>query len=427
MRHNARIARSGVQYYTYDELPNLGLTSVPREFKDLRVFGVYRSAQCLKDAMPLFKDVPVMIGHQHWAVNGIEDPLAVGKNEEIPTMRMCKGEVSISAPLDLYDDKVLADVAEISPGYNGVYHWQGGVATSGEEFQIVCDKIVNVNHIALVPEARGGKDMAILDGGKGIRKICSGLLRFARRKCQGVADSATSAFANTLEDIKKNRQRWTDEEMAEHTNTLVALTEDLPDSEEKQKLLRFIADIPLLKEEEDGTVEEALNTLQEFYSSLDKDAISDVMENGSMAKETPENQKSEEKTEEQKTNDALPPLTGTNPPASENPANPATTPEPTQDAPAADPVLTAITSLNEKLDKVIEAVMATKNAPTPDGCHGDEAPKETEVKDEQPKPEKSKESENKVGDQMPLYTQTMQTVNKGADLDAMFASMKERK
>ena len=423
MRHNARIARSGVQYYTYDELPNLGLTSVPREYANLRVFGVYRSAQCLKDAMPLFKHVPVMVGHQHWAVGGVDDPLSVGRNEEVPTMKMCKGEVSISAPLDIDDDSVLTNVKEISPGYNGTYHWQGGVATSGEEFQIVCDKIVSVNHIALVPEARGGKDMAVLDGGKGIRKICSGLIRFAKRKRQGVADSATSAFASTLEDIKKNRQRWTDEEMAEHTNTLVALTEDLPDSEEKQKLLRFIADIPLLKEEEDGTVEEALNTLQEFYSSLDKDAISDVMENGSMEK--PTDQKPEE---EKKTEDALPPLTEPNPPAPDNPVNPATPPEPTQDAPTADPVLTAITSLNEKLDKVIEAVMATKTATPPaDGCNGDEAPKETEVKDEKPEPEEKTEPENKVGDQMPLYTQTMQTMNKGADLDALFASMKERR
>jgi hypothetical protein len=264
--------------------------------------------------------------------------------------------------------------------------------------------------------------MAILDGGKGIRKICSGLIRFAKRKRQGVADSAVSAFSSTLEDIKKNRKRWTDEEMGEHTNTLVALTEDLPDSEEKQKLLRFIADIPLLKEEEDGTVEEALNTLQEFYSSLDKDAISDVMENGSM--EDPKDQKPEEG---KKTEDALPPSTEPNPPAPDNPANPATPPENTQDAPSADPVLSAIMSLNEKLDKIIEAVMTTKTASTPDNCQGDEAPKDPQTEDEKPKPEEPKEPENKVGDQMPLYTQTMQTMNKGADLDAMFAKMKERR
>ena len=70
--------------------------------------------------------------------------------------------------------------------------------------------------------------------------------------------------------------------MDEHVTTLSALIKDLPDSEEKEKLERFILDIPLLKEEDDATAEEALNTLMEFYSSLDKDAISDIMENGSM-------------------------------------------------------------------------------------------------------------------------------------------------
>lgn len=438
MRHNARIARSGVQYYTYDELPKLGLNSVPREYRDLRVFGVYRSAQCLKDAMPLFKHVPVMVGHQHWAT-GKDDPLSVGINDEDVTMRMCEGEVSISAPLDLYDDKVIEDVKEISPGYTGKYHWQGGIATTGEEFQIVCDKILDVNHIALVPEARGGENMKILDGGKGMKRIRSGLLWFIKRKLQGVADSeATSAFASTLEDIKKNRARWTDEEMAEHTNTLVALSKDLPDSEEKEKLMRFISDIPLLKEEDDATVEEAVNTLQEFYSSLDKDAISDVMEKGSMedpkdTKATPEEKKvgdeatTEEKkvedeastdenkvgdestTEEKKVEDSL----EQNPPAPENPATP--------QADACDQtsaMLSAITALNEKLDKVIEVVMGQA------GTVGD-ASAETQVADEQ-KPEDKKE-ENKVGDEMPIFTQTMQTINKGASLDDTFAKMKERR
>ena len=419
MRHNARIARSGVQYYTYDELPKLGLNSVPREFKDLRIFGVYRSAQCLKDAMPLFKNVPVMVGHQHWAT-GIDDPLAVGINTTDVKMKMCKGEVSISAPLDLDDDSILDDVKEISPGYSGQYHWQGGIATTGEEFQIVCDKINEVNHIALVPEARGGEDMKVLDGGKAIRKICSGLLWFTKRKQQKVADGTSDVFASTLEDIKKNRMRWTDQEMEEHTNTLIELSKDLPDSEEKEKLLRFIADIPLLKEEDDSTVEEALNTLQEFYSSLDKDAISDVMEKGSM--KDPNTKPEEPKETEVK--DQVPGSPEPNPPAPEQPTE---TPV-VKDEPTTDPMvvmMNAITGLSEKLDKVVEAVMA-KTAPG-DGCTADEAPKETEVKDEEPKPEEKKEPENKVGDEMPIYTQTMQTVNKGASLEDTFAKMKERK
>ena len=119
MRHSARIARSGVQYYTYAELPKMGLTSVPREFKDLRIFGVYRSAQCLKEAMPMFKDVPVMRGHDKWAVGGVLDPMAVGTCEEVPKLRMHKGEAVITAPLDLDDDHILDDISELSPGYSG--------------------------------------------------------------------------------------------------------------------------------------------------------------------------------------------------------------------------------------------------------------------------------------------------------------------
>lgn len=415
MRHNARIARSGVQYYTYAELPKMGLTSVPREFKNLRIFGVYRSAQCLKEAIPMFKDAPVMIGHSRWAIGGAKDPMAVGYNPEEPTLRMHDGEAVITAPLELDDDSVLDEVKEISPGYSGSYHWQGGVAPTGEEFQIVCDKITEVNHIALVPEARGGAEMKILDGGKAMRKICSGLLWFARRKAQKVADGEKAdAFLSTLEDIKKNRKNWTDEEMAEHVNTLQALVKDLPDSEEKEKLERFILDIPLLKEEEDATAEEALNTLMEFYSSLDKDAISDIMENGSM--EDPN--KPVDESNKTPDNPPAPPATEPTP----EPPKATETPAPTQDEPPADPMLALLTKMCDKLDAVLDAVAKPAAA--------DEKPAEkpeTQTKDEEPKPEPKDKPENGIGDQMPIFTQSMQSINQGNDLDSVFEKMKERR
>lgn len=416
MRHNARIARSGVQYYTYAELPKMGLTSVPREFKDLRIFGVYRSAQCLKEAMPMFKDVPVMRGHEKWAVGGVLEPMAVGACEEVPKLRMHKGEAVITAPLDLDDDHILDDISELSPGYSGKYHWQGGVAPTGEEFQIVCDKITEVNHIALVPEARGGEEMKVLDGGTGMKKIRSGLLWFARRKTQKVADGdKADAFLSTLEDIRKNRKRWTPEEMDEHVTTLSALIKDLPDSEEKEKLERFILDIPLLKEEEDdATAEEALNTLMEFYSSLDKDAISDIMENGSM-------------DDPNKSVGAPKPSTNPAPAVSapEPTPEPKKTPEPAapvQDEPPADPVLALLTKMCDKLDAVLDAVAKSASSDKKSDETNDQ-----QTKDANPKPEESKSPENKVGDQMPIFTQTMNTVNQGNNLDDVFAKMKERR
>lgn len=405
MRHSARIARSGVQYYAYAELPKLGLTSVPREFKDLRIFGVYRSAQCLKEAMPMFKDVPVMRGHEKWAVGGVLEPMAVGSCEEVPKLRMHKGEAVITAPLDLDDDHILDNISELSPGYSGKYHWQGGVAPTGEEFQIVCDKITEVNHIALVPEARGGAEMKVLDGGIGMKKIMSGLLWFAKRKTQKVADGdKADAFLSTLEDIRKNRKAWTPEEMEEHVTTLSALIKDLPDSEEKEKLERFILDIPLLKEEDDATAEEALNTLMEFYSSLDKDAISDIMENGSME-------------------DPNKPVGAPNPVPEPTP-EPKKTPDaaaPTQDEPPADPVLALLTKMCDKLDAVLDAVAK----PASSDKKSDET-KDLQTKEE-PKSGEPKVPESKVDDQMPIFTQTMNTVNQGNTLDAVFAKMKERR
>lgn len=406
MRHNARIARSGVQYYTYAELPKMGLTSVPREFKDLRIFGVYRSAQCLKEAIPMFKDVPVMRGHEKWAVGGVLDPMAVGSCEEAPKLRMHKGEAVITAPLDLDDDHILDHISELSPGYSGKYHWQGGVAPTGEEFQIVCDKITEVNHIALVPEARGGEEMKVLDGGIGMKKIRSGLLWFARRKTQKVADGdKADAFLSTLEDIRKNRKVWTPEEMEEHVTTLSALIKALPDSEEKEKLDRFILDIPLLKEEDDATAEEALNTLMEFYSSLDKDAISDIMENGSME-------------------DPNTPVGAQNPETHPAPASPAPepTPEPKKTPDAVAPVLTLLTKMCDKMDAVLGAVAK----PASSDENSDET-NDMQTKEKEPKSEEQKVPENTVGDQMPIFTQTMNTVNQGNTLDDVFAKMKERR
>lgn len=428
MRHNAIIARSGVQYYLASELPSLGLTSIPREVSNLGVFGVYRSAQCLKNAMGLFKGVPVMKGHDHWA-SGPEDPLAVGICADDCKLKMLKKEAVLSTVLDINERVPKRQLGELSPGYTGKYHWQLGTSPSGEEFQIVCDAISNVNHIALVPEARGGKDMKVLDGGTDMKKIRSGFLWFLKKKVAGVADGAEAPFITTLEDFKENRARWTDEEMTEHTNTLLALMEDLPDSEEKGKLQRFIADLPLLKDEDEAMVDEAVSTLMEFYNSLDKDAISDVMEN------TMEDPNKTDPTPEQSAVAPTQPESQVTPPTAPSTTDTVPTPETS----VMDKMCASLDAMCAKLDQVLEAVKpstpadqapeATKDAdptsePSKDEGAKDEAPKE-EVKDEEPKTE-----EPKVGDQapqMPLYTQTMQSVNTGADLDAVFNKMKERR
>ena len=248
-----------------------------------------------------------------------------------------------------------------------------------------------------------------------MKKIRSGLLWFARRKTQKVADGdKADAFLSTLEDIRKNRKVWTPEEMEEHVTTLSALIKDLPDSEEKEKLERFILDIPLLKEEDDATAEEALNTLMEFYSSLDKDAISDIMENGSM-----EDPNKLGGAPNPSTNPApAAPVSGPTPESKKTPDAAA----PSQDEHPADPVLALLTKMCDKLDAVLGAVAK----PASSDKKSDET-NDLQTKEKETKSEELKVPENKVGDQMPIFTQTMNTVNQGNTLDDVFAKMKERR
>lgn len=402
MPHNAVVARSGVQYYTRAELVNLGLTSIPREHKGNAVFGVYRSADCLMRAMPLFNLVPVVPDHTKWVGDG--DARVIGKADK-PNLHVLtgerKGEVCLNMVLTLTDEAVLKEKRELSPGYSAKYRWQNGVSPYGEEFQLVCERILDVNHIALVPEARGGKEMRVLDGGTHVKKILSGLLWFAKNH-KKVADAQGDPFMSTLEDFKKNVKMWSDEELTEHVNTLSALLAPLPDSEEKAKLTRFVADLPLLKAEDDATIDTALSTVSEFYTALTQDAVTDVLG-----------------TEQKEESGTPAPLPAAKPEGKAVEAdNSAAKPE--------DPVCAALTAINEKLDKLLAVEKQEAAGKEKDAGEAEEKKSDDKKPTEQPAVKEEKEK-TKVGDEMPLFNQTMNTVNQGNDLDALFAKMKERK
>jgi hypothetical protein len=55
-KHHAVIARSGIQYYLADELQNLMLHEIRREYKGQQVFSVYRPSHVLEGAKEMFKN-----------------------------------------------------------------------------------------------------------------------------------------------------------------------------------------------------------------------------------------------------------------------------------------------------------------------------------------------------------------------------------
>ena len=416
-KHNACIARSGIQYYLLSELPNLKLNGIPREYRDLKVFAVYRPSFVLEDAKEKFIGKPIRIEHQ-W-IYSEDDKDIIGHIGNEVKIKHQKGEVALYSPLEIDSDEKLPSFKELSPGYEAVNKWQPGVTPSGEEDQIVCTEITDVNHLAIVQTARGGKDMKILDGGKKMA-VHSGLLYFVKKKLCGVNDgNDTNSFCAIIDKLAANIKNVSDEELSKMTESLIKCVNDLPDSDEKEKVIRYIADIPLLKEEDEKVVNEALSCIKESFNSLDSDAVSETMEKKDM--ENPEKEV-EEKKDGIDAKPEVPSATASvspvqTPTETKEPADESKPEEKKEnDGDAISKLVDAIDSMNKKLD----AILGGKK----------EEPKEE--KKEEPKTDGNGESgkapEPKVEDSapssLPQYTQSLGAIEKGYSLDDVFARLK---
>ena len=418
-KHNACIARSGIQYYLLSELPNLNLNEIPREYRDLKVFAVYRPSFVLEDAKERFIGKPIRIEH-HW-IYSEDDKDIIGHIGNEVKIKHQKGEVALYSPLEIDSDEKLPSFKELSPGYEAVNKWQPGVTPSGEEYQIVCTEITDVNHLAIVQTARGGKDMKILDGGKKMA-VHSGLLYFVKKKLSGIKDgNDANSFGSIIDKLSANIKNVSDEELSKITESLIKCVNDLPDSDEKEKVIRYIADIPLLKEEDEKVVNEALSCIKESFNSLDSDAVSETMEKKDMEdpkKVTEENKDgSNDKPDVPSATASVSPVqtpTETNKPADE--------PKPEEkkeiDGDTLSKLADAIDSMNKKLDAILgekkeESKEVKKDESNANGCGEDD-----KASAEKPKVEDSAPSS------LPQYTQSLGTIEKGYSLDDVFARLK---
>ena len=418
-KHNACIARSGIQYYLLSELPNLNLKEIPREYRDLKVFAVYRPSFVLEDAKEKFIGKPIRIEHQ-W-IYSEDDKDIIGHIGSEVKIKHQKGEVALYSPLEIDSDEKLPSFKELSPGYEAVNKWQPGVTPSGEEYQIVCTEITDINHLAIVETARGGKDMKILDGGKKMA-VHSGLLYFVKRKLGGINDgNDANSFGAIIDKLTENIKNISDEELSGMTESLIKCVKDLPDSDEKEKVIRYIADIPLLKEEDEKVVNEALSCIKESFNSLDSDAVSETMEKKDM--EDPQNETEEKKDGLNAKPDVPSATASVSPVQTPTEANkPADEPKPEEkkeiDGDAISKLADAIDSMNKKLDAILGEKKEEpkeepkKEEPNADGCgEGDKAPDTPKVEDSAPS-------------SLPQYTQSLGAIEKGYSLDDVFARLK---
>lgn len=242
--------------------------------------------------------------------------------------------------------------------------------------------------------------------------IHSGLIRAIKKRLTGVMDGKDGqSFESIVDEIGTTLQNIDEEGLKAKTASLVGYCDDLPDSDEKEKLMRYIADIPLLKEEDKEVAEEALKCIKESYNTLDSDANSEIMEKPM--------EDTEKKETEVPAQDAVP----TPAPASAEPIKEeASAEEKKEDGCGGDgmaKLADALDAISKKLDSLLEAKAEPKT---------DEQPKETEEKTEVVEEKKEEEEKSEgVSDSLPQYTQSLSAVNAGYSLDDAFAKLKGRR
>lgn len=247
--------------------------------------------------------------------------------------------------------------------------------------------------------------------------IHSGLIRAIKKRLTGVMDGTDNqSFESVVDEIGSTLQNIDEEGLKAKTASLVGYCDDLPDSDEKEKLLRYIADIPLLKDEDKEVAEEALKCIKESYNTLDSDANSEIME-----KPMEDTENKEQTPAQTPAQDEVP---APAPAPAEPPKDEAQAEEKREDgcgdmAKLAD----ALDAISKKLDSLLEAKAEPKAEEKPvEEPNADEKPAEEEKKEDEKPAEGVSDSAS-----LPQYTQSLSAVNAGYSLDDAFAKLKGRR
>lgn len=136
-------------------------------------------------------------------------------------------------------------------------------------------------------------------------KLLTGLFRAARKR-RMTTDNDMGQFRAKLDELVAGKDSLKDDEVVAKVDELKGLIADLPDSEDKAKLDRFLEDFKAIKEQDEGTAKEAVEMVADLFEKLDTAAMQDVPAEEPAAEESEEPQAeptdaAEEESEEEST------------------------------------------------------------------------------------------------------------------------------
>lgn len=209
---NIRIAVSGIYDYALEELPTLRVAlpgkGAPEWVEEKRIYKIYRPASVLAAACSKFANLPLTHHHPRVPVDGQNfRDIAVGWTGEHPEVDFISetDEVGIRSTCVLYDDEALSAYErgeiQLSPGYIAIFEWSKGTDPHGNEYDIVMKQITDVNHLALLPNGRGGEYAVVMDNAPDRLSIFD----IARQKLEST-DGAPEGNDNASKDHVKKEE-----------------------------------------------------------------------------------------------------------------------------------------------------------------------------------------------------------------------------
>lgn len=117
-------------------------------------------------------------------------------------------------------------------------------------------------------------------------KLLTGLFRLAHKRVQ-TTDTDMGAFRDKITELVEKKDSLSDDEINGKVEELKAMSADLPESDDKGKLDRFLEDFKSVKEQDGATANEAAKMMADLFEKLDTEAMKDVPETAVKETETP--------------------------------------------------------------------------------------------------------------------------------------------
>lgn len=131
-------------------------------------------------------------------------------------------------------------------------------------------------------------------------KFLTGLFRLARKRVQ-TTDTDMGAFRDKITELVEKKDSFSDDEINRKVEELKSMSADLPESDDKGKLYRFLEDFKSVKEQDGATANEAAKMVADLFEKLDTEAMKDVPETAVKETETPPAEQKDGETQKAET------------------------------------------------------------------------------------------------------------------------------